>query len=288
MSADLGAELERANETSPWKVGDSVKIAKEGSQKGLEGSVVDPDWTGRVKVKMDESGAIKSYLPAELLHTRHHDVHTSSRSDLRHSALSWASTTRAAKVDLNDLHCLIDDEEAFLSDVAKRLSSLQQLVMARTQHVGLDKDTRKFTPDAEDGLRKAFKCLDTDGSGTLSWQEILTGVKRAATKEDQIDMIALSNTVGMMAATDERNGVEEVDEDSFVALLQKKARCEIGPSMSVLHLIQRYVQRIDTVRMKNGMKADINNIHNMSSHNTYSHNAYSLLATVYGAERSRS
>jgi hypothetical protein len=242
---DLEAELERGN-TNTWepKAGERVKIAKEGTYKGCEGIIVDPDWTGRVNIKMDESGQIKSYLRAELLHEhiRHGVEHATSRSDRKHSVLPWAHK-RAEKVDLADLYCLIDDDEAFLSEVAKRLSRLQKFVMDHTNEMGLDKDTRKFTPDAEARLREAFKGLDTDGSGTLSWQEVDKGVRRAATKEDQIDMIALSNTVGIMSAMD---GGKEVDEDSFVDVLQRKARSEIGPSAQVLHVIYRHMKKIDT------------------------------------------
>jgi hypothetical protein len=146
-------------------------------------------------------------------------------------------------VNLDDLHCLIDDDEAFLSEVTKRLSALNEYVQEHAEKMGLDAETRKFTPESEEALRDAFAALDTDNSGTLSWQEIDKGVRRAATKEIHIDMIALSNTVGIMAAMDHG---EEINEDHFVSMLEKKARSEVGPSSGVLHLIYRHMKRIDT------------------------------------------
>jgi hypothetical protein len=49
-----------------WSVGDRVKITKEGTFCGEEGVIDDTNWSGRVKVRMDGSTAIKSYLATEL------------------------------------------------------------------------------------------------------------------------------------------------------------------------------------------------------------------------------
>jgi hypothetical protein len=46
--------------------GDRVSVVKKGTQTGSEGTVVDPNWDGRVKISMDNHGVIKSYLPNEL------------------------------------------------------------------------------------------------------------------------------------------------------------------------------------------------------------------------------
>jgi hypothetical protein len=64
--AEDGEELDSVG-AEPLNAGDRVHVIKEGSQKGNVGTVDDPDWTGRVKIKMDGAGAIKSYLPEELL-----------------------------------------------------------------------------------------------------------------------------------------------------------------------------------------------------------------------------
>jgi hypothetical protein len=49
-----------------WREGDHVEIVKTGTQIGKTGVVSDPDWTGRVKILMDDGqgcdGATKSYL----------------------------------------------------------------------------------------------------------------------------------------------------------------------------------------------------------------------------------
>ena len=53
----------------PIQLGDLVKVAKAGKQAGNLAIVLDPDWTGRVKVTMETGnhvGQIKSYLPEEL------------------------------------------------------------------------------------------------------------------------------------------------------------------------------------------------------------------------------
>ena len=55
-----------AEEAKSWEAGDRVRVTKAGSQKGEEGTIEDPDWTGRVKVIMDSDGEVKSYLPHEL------------------------------------------------------------------------------------------------------------------------------------------------------------------------------------------------------------------------------
>jgi hypothetical protein len=58
-----------------WKAGDRVRVTKKGHQKGKEGVIENPNWTMRVKVKMDdrdktrdgtEDEEVKSYLAEEL------------------------------------------------------------------------------------------------------------------------------------------------------------------------------------------------------------------------------
>jgi CRP-like cAMP-binding protein len=49
-----------------WVLGDRVKVTKEGTQQGKEGTVEDADWSGRVKVMLDGSEEMRSYLPNEL------------------------------------------------------------------------------------------------------------------------------------------------------------------------------------------------------------------------------
>jgi hypothetical protein len=55
-----------AGTVEKFKIGDRVKINKTGTQNGKTGVVVDPDWTGRLKLQMDEDGKIKSYLHEEV------------------------------------------------------------------------------------------------------------------------------------------------------------------------------------------------------------------------------
>jgi hypothetical protein len=49
-----------------WAVGDRVRVIKEGSHQGEEGTIADPLWGKRVKVTMDAQDETKSYLHAEL------------------------------------------------------------------------------------------------------------------------------------------------------------------------------------------------------------------------------
>jgi hypothetical protein len=70
-SADLTAATEKPQagvSKNVIKKGDIVVINKAGSQNGAPATVVDPNWggSGRVKVKMHEDGADKSYTPDEL------------------------------------------------------------------------------------------------------------------------------------------------------------------------------------------------------------------------------
>jgi hypothetical protein len=48
------------------KKGDRIKVIKDGSRKGEEGVIVDPDWKGQLKVALDGVEGVKSYLPSEL------------------------------------------------------------------------------------------------------------------------------------------------------------------------------------------------------------------------------
>jgi len=49
-----------------WRVGESVTVIKKGSQTGKKGVVENPMWNGRVKVKMDDTSAVKSYKSSEI------------------------------------------------------------------------------------------------------------------------------------------------------------------------------------------------------------------------------
>jgi hypothetical protein len=51
-----------------YRKGQSVRVAKEGSHKGMTAVVTDSDWQGRVKVRIDETQIEKSYLATELEH----------------------------------------------------------------------------------------------------------------------------------------------------------------------------------------------------------------------------
>jgi hypothetical protein len=149
----------------------------------------------------------------------------------------------AKTLNLNTLQSLIGDDEAFLSEVSRQLSVLQAFVLDHMEKVGVDKTTRKFTPEAEASLRHAFTLLDKDGGGTLTREEIVQGVRSAATKADKVDMISLSNSVRVIVDVDHEEGI---DEDTFIEMLQKKVRGEIGPSASLFQLIYRRIKRIDT------------------------------------------
>lgn len=56
----------RAMSNEAFEIGDTVKINKEGQQHGKIAEVLDPSWKGLVKVKMQETGDIKSYSAGEL------------------------------------------------------------------------------------------------------------------------------------------------------------------------------------------------------------------------------
>jgi len=63
--------VSRKLESRTFAVGDKVKVTKIGSQTGKLGIILDPDWTGRCKVRMldkkpDDEKAIKSYTPHDL------------------------------------------------------------------------------------------------------------------------------------------------------------------------------------------------------------------------------
>eukprot|EP00935_MAST-01C_sp_MAST-1C-sp1_P000779 g779.t1 len=146
------------------------------------------------------------------------------------------------RVELSSLNVLIDDDEAFLSDIAQRLNGIQQLIADHSSKLGLDSSTRDFTPDAERRLREAFNIMDADGSGELCWTEVDTGVRDAMSKHDRVDMIALRNTLNIMKAHDHRKAVTE---DHFIAMLRKKARMEIGPATSLLVHINRQMKKMD-------------------------------------------
>jgi hypothetical protein len=61
-------------------VGDNVKVLKKGTQTGKVGTVTDPDWNGRVKLRMNKTGDVKSYLIHEIMVIRVHDDDHSSSS----------------------------------------------------------------------------------------------------------------------------------------------------------------------------------------------------------------
>ena len=48
-------------------IGDNVKVIKKGTQTGKIGTVTDPDWNGRVKLRMKKTGDVKSYLVHEVV-----------------------------------------------------------------------------------------------------------------------------------------------------------------------------------------------------------------------------
>ena len=52
--------------STKFRVNDLVKVVKKGSQFGKTARVVDPAWSGRVKVEMTHDGATKSYRETEL------------------------------------------------------------------------------------------------------------------------------------------------------------------------------------------------------------------------------
>jgi hypothetical protein len=59
-----------AGAAAGWKKGDRIKVVKAGAQMGMEGTITKPEWKGvkiKVKVVMDGTGDIKSYMPKELL-----------------------------------------------------------------------------------------------------------------------------------------------------------------------------------------------------------------------------
>ena len=82
--------VSRKIESRTYAVGDEVKVIKKGSQTGKHGIILDPDWTGRCKVRMldkkpDDKKAIKSYAPNDFNHILHLYEHfskslTTSRS----------------------------------------------------------------------------------------------------------------------------------------------------------------------------------------------------------------
>jgi hypothetical protein len=49
-----------------WRVGQRVTVTKKGSQTGKKGVVENPEWNGRVKVRMADSGKVKSYASHEI------------------------------------------------------------------------------------------------------------------------------------------------------------------------------------------------------------------------------
>jgi Ca2+-binding EF-hand superfamily protein len=52
-----------------FAVGDGVVVTKSGTFHGAAAEVVNPDWEGRVQVKMESDGAVKSYREIEILKT---------------------------------------------------------------------------------------------------------------------------------------------------------------------------------------------------------------------------
>jgi hypothetical protein len=64
------AVLARGACSTVWNVGDRVKIMKKGTQTGKTAVVKEPDWEGRIKVRMEGTpgGApvFKSYMADEL------------------------------------------------------------------------------------------------------------------------------------------------------------------------------------------------------------------------------
>merc|ERR1712232_419313 len=50
-----------------FRPGDRARIIKNGTQYGRECTVKESEWHGRIKVRMRQTGDIKSYLPEELV-----------------------------------------------------------------------------------------------------------------------------------------------------------------------------------------------------------------------------
>ena len=71
---DSTAEGVEEESKRQFRIGESVKIVKPGRQEGKLASVTDPDWTGRVKVRMHRTGEIKSYEKMHLRRLRHQGV----------------------------------------------------------------------------------------------------------------------------------------------------------------------------------------------------------------------
>ena len=156
-------------------------------------------------------------------------------------------STKKERVDLGDLHCLVDDNEAFLAEVTKRVTGIHDLVVKHIERSGIDPETRDFYPEAEAALRRAFAVIDANASGTVSWEEIKKGVQDGEASDDAepVNMIALSNTFRMIdSGNSTTNG--ELDVDSFVDALRRKARHKLGTCSNASHTIYRYMTKIDS------------------------------------------
>jgi hypothetical protein len=49
-------------------------------------------------------------------------------------SFSMRGSTKKERVDLGDLHCLVDDNEAFLAEVTKRITGIHALVVSCEAH----------------------------------------------------------------------------------------------------------------------------------------------------------
>eukprot|EP00940_MAST-03C_sp_MAST-3C-sp2_P001851 g1851.t1 len=79
------ARLLSALKEGTLHVGDDVRVIKKGTQTGKIGTVTDPHWNGRVKLRMYDSGATKSYLPNEIEIVRVHSSPTLGRRQKKNS-----------------------------------------------------------------------------------------------------------------------------------------------------------------------------------------------------------
>jgi hypothetical protein len=207
----------------------------------VNGGAFDPLTENRQAVARREARGLSLswQKPAEAAKkVNNHALHTPAQGAGKNKHLS----SRSAEVDLAALSCLIHDDEAFLLEVSQRLDSLQNFVTERTKKMGLDpaSDSRSFTAEAEEALRGAFRMLDTNDSGTLSWDELENGVKEKATAEG-IDMVSLSNT---FSSIESKFTEEEFQEDHFVQVMREKANLKIDQFNGLLHTIYRHVQRL--------------------------------------------
>ena len=116
-----------------WNINDKFIVIKQGTQKGKTGVVSNPDWNGRIKVKMDVDGAVKSYASHEI----------KRRAKVQAMAMPAFTTRKDAsfarkkdnKMVVNDLRQYLDEEGSPAnpnSRVANDILQTDSLMNART------------------------------------------------------------------------------------------------------------------------------------------------------------